>query len=588
MRTSVAAVASTAWPSSCRLGPWRRLPAVLGLCVALLLGCPWASARAKPNSPTNEGRLDRTVRFLQEAQNMDGGFGGQAGEQSSQLFSAWVALALAAAAINPQDQAKPGGASVYTYLAEHVAHAIRAELCGATICTTAFERELLVVDASGTSPQDFGGIDLAGELLARKLPDGSFPFVPGGHGEVNDTIFAILSLSPIAEPAAQEAVKLAARWVIEQQNADGSWSWQDKGSPGESDMTGAAIEALNAAGLPNTEAQRKAIEYLHEVQEPDGGFPEFPSEGESNSGSTAWVTQGIWASGENPETWTKGPGREPLDYLDSMQQPDGHIRYRASEELNGVWMTAYTGPAYAAQPLPIPPPPRNPNLLTPPNSAGQGGVGTQAGGGVIAGGGGDGAPLFSRPQPRSEGRTPGGARQLKAKHAKVAKQGATRHPRDPGPPRKMPVPTIVATSIRRPKQTGIRRPKQTGIRRPKQTGIRQPKQTEARRPTQTGTHPRSAHPRRQAGDHSRKGTGGIALTGAGTGAGGGAQAGGREVEGVLIGAPTDALKPGAPGLRSAGAGRNRTRWLAVAIAGALLLCFLLGAQLERRRPQVIL
>ncbi len=531
--------------------------AILGLCVLCPLASPWSSALAKPDNSTNEGRLDRTVRFLQDAQNMDGGFGGQAGEQSSQLFSAWVALALAAAAINPQDQAKSGGASVYTYLAEHVAHAIRAELCGSAICTTAFERELLVVDASGTSPHDFGGIDLVSELLARKLPDGSFPFVPGGHGEVNDTIFAILSLSPLDEPAAREAVKLAAKWVIEQQNVDGSWSWQDKGSPGESDMTGAAIEALNAAGLRNTEAQQKAIKYLQEVQEPDGGFPEYPSEGESNSGSTAWVVQGIWAAGENPETWTQSSGREPLDYLESMQQPDGHIRYRVREESNGVWMTAYTGPAYAGQPLPIPPPPRNPNPPTPPSAPGQEGVGSQAGSGVIAGGGGNGAPLFSRPEPRSMGHTPGGVRQLKDRHVKAAKKRTIKRHRNPGSQHKTLVSTIAGVSLHRPRKAGRHRPKKTSLHRSQKTS-----------------------------DHSRKEAGAVALTGTGRGAGGGAQASDREVKGVLIGASADGLKPGAPGLHGAGAGHNQPPWPATAIAGALLLSFLLGLQLEHRRPQV--
>jgi hypothetical protein len=515
---------------------------VLALCAPFTGSIP---SFAAPPSELNKNRLDKIVRYLQQAQNSDGGFGGEAGQESSQLFSAWVALALAAASINPQDQTKPGGLSAYSYLTRHVQQAIREELCKPIVCTTAFERELLVADASGTSAKSYGGVDLLHELLARKLPDGSFPFVPGGHGEVNDTIFAVLSLSPIAEPATREAVKLAAEWVIGQQNTDGSWSWQKKGSPGEADMTGAAIEALNAAGMPNTEAQGKAITYLHEIQEPDGGFPEFPSEGESNSGSTAWATQGIWAAGENPEapSWVQSStGHGPLDYLEVMQQtPDGHIRYGDREELNGLWMTAYAGPAYAGQPLPVRAPARNPETSAPSNLSGQGGESSESGSGVIAGGDGDGANLFSRPQAASKGHTPGGSRQLKRSRDAGAKRR-----RDPGPREKAPAPTA----------------------------------------TSAGAHQTRKKTRSQAG---RKRSGAIKLTGAGSGGGGGSQSStGETIKGLLIGAPTGAPGPGAPGLHSAGAGVNGPQWPAVALAAAALLLALSGWLIELRRPHLIL
>ena len=71
------------------------------------------------------------------------------------------------------------------------------------------------------------------------------------------------------------------------------------------------------------------------------------------------------------------------------------------------------------------------------------------------------------------------------------------------------------------------------------------------------------------------------------------QPGGQEIKGVLIGEPgsTDAqnaLEPGAPGLHGAGAGGNQTPWPAIGIAVALLLSAFAGAQIERRRPEVIL
>ena len=67
-------------------------------------------------------------------------------------------------------------------------------------------------------------------------------------------------------------------------------------------MTGAAIQALVAAGRGRAPRRvEKALAYLRDAQRPDGGFPEFPGEAESNVASTAWAVQGIWAAGENPE-----------------------------------------------------------------------------------------------------------------------------------------------------------------------------------------------------------------------------------------------------------------------------------------------
>ena len=51
-----------------------------------------------------------------------------------------------------------------------------------------------------------------------------------------------------------------------------------------------------------------------------------------------------------PQTWRThggGPSEEPLDYMASLQEPDGHLRWRRSQDLNGIWMTAYSAPAFA-------------------------------------------------------------------------------------------------------------------------------------------------------------------------------------------------------------------------------------------------
>jgi prenyltransferase beta subunit len=538
----------------------RSLAIVPALCAALLVHAAPPALAAAP-SPAYQERLEKTVAYLQKAQTVEGGFS-EAGGKSSPDLSAWVALGLAAAGINPQDQVGSGGVSVYTYLAGQAKELTR---------TLEFERELLVVDAAGTSPSEFGGVNLVKAILGRRPSgagdEGAFSDEAGeSTPHVNDTIFAILALSPIQEPAVQEAVAAAAKWLESEQDSDGSWpsvcpktavaTCASGGQEaGDVDMTGAAIEALNAAGLHEAPAQEKAFEYLRSVQDANGGFSQQAGEPEPNVASTAWVVQGMWSAGENPETWVKDPDEptdEPLGYLASMQQEDGHIRYEASREEGGVWMTAYVTAALAGQPYPIidvPPPKDNPpspaqaSSGSPPASspgsaeAGQGGESSQPGSGVIAGGGGKGAPLFSRPQPQSQGSTPGGVRLLDSNHTRTAGQRIAK-----------PAPDASAASLARKSQT--------------------------------------PDPDRHHHGHGS----GSASAARGDGNEG---AGGREVKGVLIGAPAgshdqDALEPGAPGLRSAGVGGSQTPWLAIAIGGLILLLILTGSQLERRRPQVIL
>jgi hypothetical protein len=526
--------------------------------VALTAVCPAHAASAR--DPRFQHNLEATVRYLQNVELEDGGFA-EPGTEPGSDFTAWVTLALAAAGINPRDQTTAkqhwvGGHSAYTYLAERAHNAS---------LTTDFERELLVVDAAGTSPHDFGGVDLAGEILKRQITTGNnagaFPHeakdsrTPG----VNDTIFAILALSPIHEPAVEEAIARATQWLEAQQKCDGSWNWSytprtkpcnpeerrllPEEERGEVDMTGAALEALNAVRYSDPKGQEQAFAYLREAETENGGFPEYLGESEPNVASTAWVVQAMWSAGINPETWVTNSGDEPLGYLASMQQSDGHIRYRANQEMNGMWMTAYVAPAFtgntpvipdvAYEDLPSSPPEA-------PTTGGDGGVSESPGGGVIVGGGGSGAPLFSRPEPKSRGHTPGGARQLKSrKHDKPSI-----HKLNPGPTRKAPVPSAITAGVHHAK-----------------------KPQKHHRPID-------------------KGRGGVTL--AGIGKGGGGQHSGREVKGLLIGAPADALEPGAPGLRGAAAGEEPSSWLAIGIAAAAFALALLGALVELRRPRLIL
>ncbi|HTF09808.1 MAG TPA: hypothetical protein VK659_16695, partial [Asanoa sp.] len=76
---------------------------------------------------------------------------------------------------------------------------------------------------------------------------------------------------------------------------------------------------------------QQAFELLHSVQDPaTGGFIAPPPFGVGvNTDTTAWVASGLVQCGIDPQgpEWTTAQGKTPLDYLVSMQQPDGHFEW---------------------------------------------------------------------------------------------------------------------------------------------------------------------------------------------------------------------------------------------------------------------
>jgi hypothetical protein len=535
------------------MGSRSRRSSTRGVAIALC-----AFATAVPAAPASgaapaqdKGYLESTVRYLQEAQNSDGGFGETPGGPSNPDISAWAAIGLAAAGINPQEQARPGGRSVYDYLTEHA-----RELS----LTTDFERDLLVADAAGTSPYEFGGVNLVHEIIERKVREGNL--VAFTHEasqttvqDVSDTVFAILALSPVHEPVVQEAVQQATTWLIEQQNTaagpgEGSWNaaclpsmpecTEADGTHGEVDMTAAAVEALNAAGDPSSKPQERALKFLHGAQKTDereGGFPEFfprqERETQDNAASSSWALQALWSAGANPESWLAPDTQEnPLQYLASLQQPDGAIYLRPGDSKEAVWWTAYTAAALAGQPLPVPavplrpaPPPSPPSSAAPSTVSPALSLASQPASrpghhprprvsharGVLAGGGGRGARLFSRPQPGGQAAGPGPVREPQSTNPAQDGAAAGGPPGRPGRATKSDAPAPTSS-----------------------------------RPASTPDQPR--------------------------------------LTGVLLDEPL--ASRAAPGLRSAAAVAGGS-WTTTAILVGLALLVMAGARLERRRPRVI-
>jgi squalene-hopene/tetraprenyl-beta-curcumene cyclase len=141
--------------------------------------------------------------------------------------------------------------------------------------------------------------------LVRELPFLDF-------GEVIDepsadvtahAVEMLAALGRAGEPATREAV----RWLLAEQEADGSWygRWGINHVYG----TGAAVPALVAAGIaPGDQRIRRAVAWLECHQKEDGGWgedprsydsPEWIGRGESTASQTAWALLALHAAGES-------------------------------------------------------------------------------------------------------------------------------------------------------------------------------------------------------------------------------------------------------------------------------------------------
>ncbi|HKH15949.1 MAG TPA: prenyltransferase/squalene oxidase repeat-containing protein [Solirubrobacteraceae bacterium] len=320
---------------------WRPAPAAAGVAVALLalvVALP-AAARAAVAA--------RSIAYLERAQNSDGGLGPAPGAGSTQMHTGWAALGLAASGRNPRDVER-SGRDMVDYIRGHAA-ALRGDLGERS-------RTILALRAAGVSATRAGGRDLLGELLRAQEDDGSFA------GRVNTTAFAILALRAAGRTASDRAVRAGAAFIASQANDDGGFNFAGRGGPSGADDTGAALQALAAAGRCRSAVVRRAADWLESRQNADGGFA--LQSGQSNAQSTAWAIQGLIAAGRRPAQVRRDGSRSPLGYLRSLVTAGGAIRYSRTSAQTPVWVTAQALTALARKPFPLRPAPRAPRRST--------------------------------------------------------------------------------------------------------------------------------------------------------------------------------------------------------------------------------
>ena len=138
-------------------------------------------------------------------------------------------------------------------------------------------------------------------------------------------------------------------------NSDGGWGWELGAS--DTNGTALAIQALLSTGESITSTVIiSGLNYLKSTQNLDGGFPYDPADGVGNpsdTNSTAYVVQAIYAAGQDPLTGTwLISNTNPISYLLRMQLPDGSFAWQSNTGPSQI-ATQQAIPALLGRPFPV-------------------------------------------------------------------------------------------------------------------------------------------------------------------------------------------------------------------------------------------
>jgi prenyltransferase beta subunit len=334
---------------------WERSPApiVAGVvALALVLALPAAAGAATA--------ADRAESYLLRAQNKDGGFGTAPRGSSSPLYTGWAGLALGSAGRNPRDVKRRDGRSLASYV-------LRGS--GSLRDIGEIERTVLLARVAGMDPRRFGGRNLLAEIEKRRRGDGSI------SGFVSYTAFGVMALRASGAPAGSATIE----WLVSSQNDDGGFGVA-RSSASDSDMTGAALQALASVGRARGPAAQRAAGWLRDNQNDDGGFGQFKGR-DSNAQSTAYAIQGLIAAGSGADAAARARA-----YLVRLQRRDGRVAYSSTSSQTPVWVTAQALMALEGKPLPLAPVPRKERRRARAASESKGGGASASGGGGGGGG----------------------------------------------------------------------------------------------------------------------------------------------------------------------------------------------------------
>jgi len=314
----------------------------IGLALGVLVSTIPLSAAGFPFSGSSP-EIDRAVSYLSSIQNEDGSVG-------SYSDSAWVAIALSTAGIDPAGWGKH---SILDYIKDNP-----DELVASFNLPADLARNILAIVAAGQDPYSFGiGNDIVtnGNYVKSLLDtyDGS-QF--GVTDSINEDCWAVIALSGAGYKPDDEIIINTADFIKSNRGTDNGWSWaapvNEYYYESDPDNTAAAIMALACAGeTADSPYITAGLEYLKNIQAPSGGFSSY---GVVNTGSTAWVISALNAIGENPLEM-KVEQNNPVAFLIDMQAEDGSFAFATPlpegylpmpEKMTADSIVALTGSSY--------------------------------------------------------------------------------------------------------------------------------------------------------------------------------------------------------------------------------------------------
>ncbi|MGI8587949.1 MAG: prenyltransferase/squalene oxidase repeat-containing protein [Chloroflexia bacterium] len=316
----------------------RGVAAVLLVVVALLMALAPA-ASAAPARGAYDAAVQKAAAWVVLQQQPDGSFPGfGVGSTADAIFG------LVAAGRSDAVGARAGKPGALDYLAAKAKDYAKTPGAAAKL--------LLALAAVGQQGKasDWGGVDLL------KVINDSYDASNGHYGkDVTGQALVLLADKATGQTPPQAAVN----WLLGAVAADGGWAFDGSTDAGKADTntTGLALQALAAAGQNGSPVLHKGLNYLSAQQNSDGGFAyQKAPDAASDANSTAMVVMGIRAIGENPAdaSW-KQNGVGPLDFLASLQNADGALRFQAAQPADNAGATYQAIPALAGLVLPIPP-----------------------------------------------------------------------------------------------------------------------------------------------------------------------------------------------------------------------------------------